>query len=150
MEQKLDGPYWQPYPKDSIPPDGDWNKMPKSNRPQSEVQQLTSSVRIRETSNGVECDIEITGTDRVPVSVELIFREGGEFKNVVPVTSEKDTYLLKTDEAGSYTLQNDTLNFGPGLAQHKAIQLRGALPRMSAPTVYLTGFTPFKHTLRLS
>ena len=126
------------------------NKMLKANRPQSEVQQLTSSVRIRETSNGVECDIEITGTDRVPVSVELIFREGGEFKNVVPVTSEKDTYLLKTDEVGSYTLQNDTLNFGPGLAQHKAIQLRGALPRMSAPTVYLTGFTPFKHTLRLS
>lgn len=150
MEQKLDGPYFQPYPKDSIDPAGDWNKMPKSNRKQSEVQQLTSSVRVRETSNGVECDIEITGTDRVPVSVELIFREGGEFKNLAPVTSEKDTYLLKTDEVGSYTLQNDTLTFGPGLAQHKAIQLRGALPRMSAPTVYLTGFTPFKHTLRLS
>lgn len=150
MEQKLDGPYFQPYPKDSIDPAGNWNKMPKSNRKQSEVQQLTSSVRVRETNNGVECDIEITGTDRVPVSVELIFREGGAFKNVVPVTSEKDTYLLKTAEAGTFTLQNDTLTFGPGLAQHKAIQLRGALPRMSAPTVYLTGFTPFKHTLRLS
>jgi hypothetical protein len=150
MEQKLLGPYWQPYPKDSIPPDGDWNKMPKSNRPQSEVQKLTSLVRVRETSNGMECDIEIKGTDGVPVSMELIFREGGIFKNVEPVTSEKDTYLLKTAEAGTYTLQNDTLTFGPGRAEHKGIQLRGALPRVNAPTVYLTGFTPFKHTLRLS
>ena len=150
MEQKLDGPYFQPYPKDSIAPDGDWNKMPKSNRKQSEVQYLTSSVRIRETSNGVECDIEITGTDRVPVAVELIFREGGTFTNVIPVTSEKDTYLLKTSETGTYTFQNDTLTFGPGLAEHKGTQLRGALPRMSNPTVYLTGFTTFKHTLRLS
>ncbi|MPR34836.1 hypothetical protein [Salmonirosea aquatica] len=150
MEQKLDGPYYQPYPKDSISPDGDWNKMPRSNRKQSEVQHLTSTVRIREISDGVECDIEITGTDGVPVSVELIFREGGSFKNVIPVTSEKDTYLLKTAEVGTYTLQNNTLTFGPGLAQHKGIQLRGALPRMSSPTVYLTGFTPFRHTLRLS
>ena len=150
MEQKLEGPYFQPYPKDSIPPDGDWNKMSKDNRAQSEVQHLTSTVRVREISDGMECDIEITGTDRVPVSVELIFREGGDFKNVLPVTSEKDTYLLKTAEAGTYTLQGDTLTFGPGLAEHKGIQLRGALPRMSAPTVYLTGFTPFRHTLRLS
>jgi len=150
MEQKLEGPYYQPYPKDSIDPAGDWNKMPKSNREQSEIQYLTSTARIRETSDGVECDIEITGTDGVPVSVELIFREGGEFKNVVPVSAEKDTYLLKTAEVGMYTLKNDTLTFGPGLAEHKGVLLRGALPRMSAPTVYLTGFTPFKHTIRIS
>ncbi len=150
MEQQLEGPYYQPYPKGSIPPDGDWNKMPRSNRKQSEVQQLTSMVRVRETENGLACDIEISGTAGVPVSVELIFREGGAFKNVVPVTSDQGTYLLKTSETGTYTLQNDTLIFGPGRAEHKGIQLRGALPRMSAPTVYLTGFTPFKHTLFLS
>jgi len=28
--------------------------------------------------------------------------------------------------------------------------LRGALPAMDAPTVYLTGFTPFRHILKLS
>ena len=150
MEQSLEGPYYQPYPKDAIPPDGDWKKMSKSNRKQSEIQRLTSRVRVREMGNGVECDIEITGTDSVPVSMELIFREGGEFKNVEPVTADKDTYLLKTAEEGTFTLKNDTLTFGPGLAQHKGIQLRGALPRMSAPTVYLTGFTPFRHTIRLS
>ena len=68
----------------------------------------------------------------------------------MPVTADKDTFLLKTDEVGTYTLKNDTLTFGPGLAKHKGVLLRGALPRMSAPTVYLTGFTPFKHTIRIS
>jgi hypothetical protein len=34
--------------------------------------------------------------------------------------------------------------------EHKNTQLRGALPMMDAPTVYLTGFTPFKHTLIIS
>ncbi len=98
----------------------------------------------------MECDIEITGTDGVPVSVELIFREGGVFKNVAPISSEKDAYLLKTGEVGTYTLNDDTLTFGPGLALHKGTLLRGALARMAAPTVYLTGFTPFRHRLRLS
>jgi hypothetical protein len=150
MEQKLAGPYYQPYPKDSIDPAGNWDKMPQSNRKQSEIQYLTSTARIRESSDGVECEIEITGTDGVPVSVELIFREGGEFKNVLALSAEKDTYLLKTAEVGTYTLKNDTLTFGPGLAEHKGVLLRGALPRMSAPTVYLTGFTPFRHTIRIS
>jgi hypothetical protein len=27
--------------------------------------------------------------------------------------------------------------------------LRGALPKMSTPTVYLTGITPFKHTIQI-
>ncbi|MBN3522026.1 hypothetical protein JYB62_18625 [Algoriphagus lutimaris] len=150
MEQKLAGSYYQPYPKDSIDPGGDWEKMPQSNREQSEIQYLTSTARIRENNDGVECDIEIVGTDNVPVSIELIFREGGEFKNVVILNAENDSYLLNTDEVGTYTQKGDTLTFGPGLAEHKGVQLRGGLPRMSAPTVYLTGFTPFKHTIRIS
>ncbi len=89
LEQKLEGPYFQPYPKDAIPADGDWEKMPKSNRRQSEVQALTSSVHVRETSIGVECDILITGTDGVPVSVELIFREGGVFSGVEALEMKK-------------------------------------------------------------
>ena len=150
MEQKLVGPYYQPYPKDSIDPDGDWDKMPQSNREQSEIQYLTSTARIREVSDGLECDIEITGTDNVPVSVELIFREGGEFKNVEALSAEKDSYLLETDEIGTYTLKGDRLTFGPGLRKHKGVQLRGALPSLSVPTVYLTGFTPIKHTITIS
>ena len=149
MIQKLEGPYWQPYPKNAIAEDGDWEKMPKINRPQSEVQKLETKIQIRETKQGMEIEISTSGTDRVPVALELIFRPGGELKGLTKIAGSKDSWLLK-DATGSYTFKEDTISFGPGLALHKNTALRGALPAMDAPSVYLTGFTPFKHVLRFS
>lgn len=148
LTQKLEGPYWQPYPKDSIAPDGDWEKMPKVNRPQSEVQLLETKIEIRETKSGMEVEISTTGTERVPVALELIFRPGGELKNTVKIEGSKDSWLLK-EGTGTYTFKEDTISFGPGIALHKNIALRGSLPAMDAPSVYLTGFTPFRHVLRI-
>jgi hypothetical protein len=149
LTQKLEGPYWQPYPKDAIAPDGDWEKMPRTNRPQSEVQHLETNVRIRETKEGMEIEVSTNGTERVPAALEIIFRPGGELKGVTKVEGTKDSWLLAAN-TGTYTVGSDTITFGPGLALHKNIALRGALPPMDAPTVFLTGFTPFKHTIRFS
>jgi hypothetical protein len=148
LTKKLEGPYFQPYPKDKISPDGDMAKMPKSNRKQSNVQYLTTTVTISESNNGINVDIEMGGTDGVPVSMELIFRKGGKLAGVESYPGKPDAFLLK--ETGTYTVGNDTIRFGPGKIEHKGIQLRGALPAADAPTVYLTGFTPFKHTIQLS
>jgi hypothetical protein len=57
-----------------------------------------------------------------------------------------NSYLLKGTEA-SYTLGKDSIHFGPGRLEHKNTQLRGSLPMMDAPSVYLTGFTPFQHKI---
>ncbi|SDE02269.1 hypothetical protein SAMN04487996_103135 [Dyadobacter soli] len=149
LTQKLDGPYYQPYPKESIAPDGDWEKMPRTFRPQSEVQVLETKVMIRETSGGMEIEVVTNGTERVPAALELIFRPGGTLKGVSKIENTKDAWLLK-EATGSYELGGDTITFGPGLALHKNIALRGALPAMEAPTVFLTGFTPFKHVIRFS
>jgi len=149
LTQKLDGPYWQPYPKDAIDPGGDWEKMPKINRAQSEIQHLETNIRIKETKEGMEIEVVSNGTDRVPAALELIFRPGGELKGVVKVEGSKDSWILK-EGTGSYTFGSDTISFGPGLGLHKNIALRGSLPPMDAPTVFLTGFTPFKHTIRFS
>lgn len=148
MTQTLDGPYYQPIAADKIAPDGDWDKMPRSDRPQSEVQKLTSTVRIKEVAGGLEVQVELAGTEGVPVSLELIFRAGGELSGVVPYAKRANAYLLE-GEQGTYTLNGDVIRFGKGRAEHKGVVLRGALPPMEAPTVYLTGFTPFTHTLRL-
>lgn len=148
LTQSLDGPYYQPYPPDAIPADGDWEKMPRSNRKQSEIQRLKTQVTIRETPTGLEASVQITGTEGVPVALELIFRPGGTLTGVDKHPTRPNAFLLS--ESGAYTVQADTLTFGPGLMQHKNVQLRGALPAMDAPTVYLTGFTPFQHTLTLS
>lgn len=149
LVKKLEGPYFQPYPKDKIPADGDVAKMPKSNRQQSNVQYLETIVTIYENNNGISVDIEMKGTDNVPVTMELIFRKGGKLSGVTAHASKPDAWLF-SEQQGSYTVGNDVIRFGPGLLGHKNIQLRGALPSMDAPSVYLTGFTPFKHTITIS
>ena len=148
LTKSLEGPYFQPIATDKIAPDGDWDKMPQSSRLQSEVQKLETTVRIKEARNGLQIDVAITGTEGVPVAFELIFRAGGTFSGVTKQPKKDNAYLL-SGESGTYTVGSDTLHFGPGRVEHKGVQLRGALPAMDAPTVYLTGFTPFRHTLFL-
>jgi hypothetical protein len=149
LTQQLEGPYWQPIPKDKISPDGDWEKMPRTDRPQSEIQKLETKITIREIKDGMEIEINTKGTERVPVAWELIFRPGGTFKGLAKIENTKDSWLLK-EGTGSYTFGEDQISFGPGIALHKNIALRGSLPAMDAPSVYLTGFTPFHHVLKLT
>jgi hypothetical protein len=149
LQNSLEGPYYQPLDADKISPDGDLDKMPRTLRLQSEVQKLNYLVKVTELPTGVEVDFDISGTDGVPVSLELIFRPGGIFSGVSPIPNKKDTYLLPSS-IGSYTVGNDQITFSPGLMLHKGVQLRGALPAMESPTVYLTGITPFKHKITLS
>ncbi|ADB40984.1 hypothetical protein [Spirosoma linguale] len=148
MRQSLEGPYYQPIATDKIDANGDWDKMSRTDRPQSEIQKLDSTVTVTEVNNGLRVDVELSGTDNVPVALELIFRPGGTLGGVTK-HPKKDNAFLLSDEAGTYAVGTDTIRFGPGRVQHKGVQLRGAVPSMDAPTVYLTGYTPFKHSLFL-
>ncbi|WP_338868216.1 hypothetical protein WBJ53_16935 [Spirosoma sp. SC4-14] len=148
MRRTLEGPYFQPHSADKIAPDGDWNKMPREGRQQSEVQKLDTVVKVTEVKNGLAIDISLSGTEGVPVAVELIFRPGGTLSGVEKYAKKDNAYLLSGD-LGTYAVGTDSIQFGPGKAEHKGIQLRGALPAMDAPTVYLTGYTPFNHLIHL-
>ena len=75
--------------------------------------------------------------------------KGGRSGRVTKSNKNDKAYLF-SEQKGSYTVGNDSINFSSGKVEHKNIQLRGALPAMDAPTVYLTGFTPFQHILKLS
>jgi len=149
MLQKLDGPYYQPFPKDEIPGDGDWEKMEKEKRAKSEIQELESTVTVREESGAFEIDIDITGTDRVPVAIELAFRHGGRLTGVEPIADIKNAYFLK-GEKGCYTFQNQRIEFETGRHKHRWTQLRGAEDKLDAMCVYVTDYTPFTWTLRIS
>ncbi len=154
LSKSLEGPYYQPIVADKIDPKGDWDKMPRTSRVQSEVQKLKSTVTITEHNNGLQIAIDISGTDNVPVALELIFRPGGKLTGVTK-HPKKDNAFLLSGEPGTYTVGADTIRFGLDgsplvKSGHKNVQLRGALPAMDAPTVYLTGYTPFKHTIFLS
>lgn len=148
LVQELDGPYYQPYPVDSLPGDGDWQRMPRENRPQSEIQHLTSKVDIIKEGSSFLLHFQISGTDHVPVALELAFREGGKLEGVSPKRDEDNSFFLTGSEA-SYTNGSSTITFGPGLHAHQWTQLRGADAKLDALSVYLTGYTPFTHTLRL-
>jgi hypothetical protein len=149
LKSELEGPYYQPLEESKISPDGDWEKMPRSLRQQSEIQKLLYQISVREHAKGLEIAFDLSGTDGVPVSLEIIFRPGGIFTGVDALPNKKDTYLLSNRE-GTYTVGTDTITFSPGIMQHKGLHLRGAAAPIEAPTVYLTGLTPFKHLLTLS
>ncbi|MEK6476326.1 hypothetical protein WJR50_02290 [Catalinimonas sp. 4WD22] len=150
LRQWLEGPYYQPFAEDQLPTsDGDWEKLPRDERPQSEVQKFLSEIRIRETSTGFLLDISITGTDRVPVALEMAFRKGSKLSGVKKVEDTEEAYLL---EEGYGTLKegDSEIRFGPGKAEHSWTQLRGALPKLEAQCVYITGITPFEHQIEIS
>ncbi len=149
LNNKLEGPYYQPFSPEFIHPSGDLEKMPKSNRKKSEIQYLETTIKIKEISGGIEVEFDMQGTDGVPVSLEMIFRPGGKFGGVQQSEKEPNSYLL-SENVGNYTVGDDILEFGPGKIEHKGLHLRGGLPADSnSQSVYITGFTPFKHTLTL-
>ncbi len=146
LKNKLEGPYYQPIPKKYIDKDGDWAKMPKEKRKQSEIQKLETIVKITENKKGLELEINMQGTDNVPVTLEIIFRNKGEFMGVSQSENEPNSFYFKETEA-VYQSAQDKIEFGPGRFEHKALHLRGGMPASGQPTVYLTGFTPFFHKI---
>lgn len=141
--------YYQPFPEDERTPDGDMEKMPREKRAMSELQTLDYRVEVTESKGKVSLDIQITGTPHVPVSMEMSFRSGGELKGVTKDKNLAGAYFLENG-TGQYSQGGDVITFGPGVAEHKWAEIRGMLPKQKGESVYLTGFTPFRHTLHLS
>ncbi len=150
LQQELNGPYYQPYPISELPGDGDWEKMPRKNRPKSEIQYLRSTVKIEEKNRGeFALTFDIQGTDHIPLAIELGFRSGGEFSGVKKVLGIDDAWFLESAK-GRYQFDGHNIEFGSGHHTHQWTQLRGASPKLNGMSVYLTGFTPFKFTPEIS
>lgn len=157
LRQHLEGPYFQPLTADqivpgepvSIAPNGTLAIDGRALRARSNVQTLESTIEVAEGNGGFALHLDITGTDGVPVAVELGFRRGGSLAGVEAVPGVPDAFLL-TDGHGRYRSGGDTIQFGPGRADHTWTQLRGALPKWDGLSVYLTGLTPFRLTLNLT
>ncbi len=145
LEQSLQAPYYQPFTPPRRIAASEWTATQKL-RPQSEICKLEQSATITETPNGFRLRIQANGTKNVPVAIEINFREGGKLEGVAPMHKLEDGWALAQD-SGSYTMGKDTIRFGPALHEHSFTVMRGALPKLPGPSVYLTGFTPFDHTI---
>jgi hypothetical protein len=148
LRQSLEGPYYQPLKEGTFEgTQEDFGKQ-RALREQSEVQALESVITIEEASGTFSVEIEIKGTDNVPVALELAFRDGGVLKGVIPVADIPNAYLLEQGEM-QYSHEGNTIVIGPGRAEHRWTQLRGALPKLPGPSVYLTGYTPVNWQLNI-
>jgi hypothetical protein len=130
-------------------PNGTLSTGQKARRKLSEVQNLDTTVTITESGGRFKLAIEITGTEQVPVAVELAFRHGGKLRGVEPLEGIKDGFLLR-DGFGEYTSEGQVIKFGPGKTEHVYTQLRGAAAKWDGQSVYLTGFTPYRTVLEVS
>jgi hypothetical protein len=151
MEQQLEGFYYQPLPPEDRRPDGNWALTPRSLRAHSNFSHLQSSVEIHETADGCEITFDVFGMDEVPLVVEITLRPGGNLTGdaLSPVADMRNAYFLGEGFA-TYDLAGSRVRMGPGFRRHTWTQLRGAQPRLEGVSVYMTGFTPLKQTIKFS
>ena len=166
LNKKLEVPYYQPMEKNRRNPRGDyklslstdgrfWNKMDFQNRPVSNVKTLETTVTFFEKAGDVEITLSVTGQSLVSVTIELCFKEGGTLSGVSGAVG--GNHFLEKG-TGTYKYGNDTIEFGPGAVTHKNVTgLEGekysthfGSLRTEGMHVYITGVTPFHHTLRFS
>jgi hypothetical protein len=87
-----------------------------------------------------------SGTDGVPLAVEICFREGGQLEGCREASGSPGCWLLERG-TGVYRAGRSEIRFGPGFAPHRYIQVRGAEAKLPGQSVYITGVTPFDRTL---
>lgn len=177
LEQVLQVPYHLPLPAASRRADGSYrltgegrffSKMDFPSRPK-DFKTLTTRVTVRENNGAFELAFDVDGFAGVPVILELCFRKDGTLAGVEkPAASpagraggrtgpamenDEDSFVLKSGQ-GTYTVGADTIEFGPGASAHNRLRMEGenysvynGHNRAEGYRVYLTGITPFKHTL---
>jgi hypothetical protein len=145
LAQSLEAPYYQPLePPQRVTPDS-WAAL-RGKRRQTQICRLQQAAFVTETRNGIDLRIEASGTAGVPLAVEINLREGGRLDGCRPAPHQADAWILEKDFA-TYRAAGGALRFGPGASPHLETQLRGAEPKLPGTSVYITGYTPFAHTL---
>ncbi|HSO88284.1 MAG TPA: hypothetical protein VLQ91_17150, partial [Draconibacterium sp.] len=139
--------YFQPLPENQKPNYELAFDEDRKRRRMSERQSLQAQITVSERNGIFEIGFELNGTENVPLAIEFAFRNGGNLTGVKTL-EETGTFLLNSNLA-KYSFENETIEFGPGLAEHEWTTIRGALPKSAGDCVYVTGFTPFKHQIEI-
>ena len=143
LSSVIEGPYYQPLPKDKIPEETDaWTKVPRTERRQSEVQILRTSVSVTPGHKKASIRVSVDGPANLPVTLELGFRAGGKLQHIVPKRGVENASLGIHGEHVLYSMGGDSLRVGPAVRAHNWTQLRGALPKLTADCVYFTAYAP--------
>ena len=147
LTQDLDAGYYQPFLPPRAVAVGAFDDT-REQRRRTEICRLRQSAEITEIPRGFQLRVRAHGTDDVPLAVEINLREGGQLEGCERVESIAEAWLL--NGAAIYRSGKTTLTISPGRSVHRYIRVRGALSKLPGPSVYLTGVTPFDHTITFS
>jgi hypothetical protein len=177
LTQTVSVPYHLPLPPEKRNPDGNYPLTPdgriffKLDFParEQELKTLTTKVIVREENGTFELDFDVQGLTGVPIVLELCFRKEGVLSGVETLPAGISTARPRLDSAGradadfilkdgqgTYTVGNDQITFGPGSFTPARIRMEGleyanynGENLVDGYRVYITGVTPFRHTLTL-
>ena len=144
FRQSLEAPYYQPL--DQHVTYRNWATL-REGRAKTQVCRLEQIATALEIKGGFQLRVQSHGTSGVPLAIEISFREGGTLEGCRRAPHAEGAWLLERD-FGIYRVGGDAIRFGPGAAPHLLTQLRGAEPKLPGESVYITGYTPFDHTVR--
>ena len=116
--QELSAGYFQPLSGSHLQEvtRENWGRL-RAMRQISETCVMLYEAHIRETSTGFEIRVRASGTDNVPLAVEISLRSGGEIDGVVPAPNISGAFLLPEGYA-TYRVGEDVIRIGPGIAVH--------------------------------
>ncbi|MBX2815670.1 MAG: hypothetical protein KTR24_06725, partial [Saprospiraceae bacterium] len=165
LHEKKEAYYYHPLPKSERNEQGDyklsqsldgrfWSKMDFESRPKSTLS-LESHIVVEEIGSAFRITIDVGGTDNVEITLDLCFRSGGSVENALPGHNSTDFFL--SNGFAKYILGNDTIEVGPGKNDHDNIhRLDGEVYSTHFGSIkgegqhlYITGHTPFHHSLTI-
>ncbi len=126
----------------------EWDQT-RSGRRQTEIARMVQSVTVTESDRLFRVRLQADGTRDVPLAIEINLREGGKLEGVKPAHNVNDGWVLPSGYA-TYRAGSNAVRFGPGVLANMYTQVRGADGKLPGPSVYLTGVTPFDHTLEFA
>ena len=147
--QSIESGYYQPFGDRTKQPVGVevWYEM-RTKRKRTEVCRIEYRAELKELPDGFRFRVSAKGTNDLPVAIEINLQgEGGELTGCEPALDVNEGFILSTGKQATWRVGDDQVKFGPGIASHQYTGLRGAEPKLSGKSVYLTGYAPFDHTV---
>jgi hypothetical protein len=149
-QRVIEGPYYQPFdPPRRIGSSVEAWYGAREERPKSEVSHLEQEALITELPNGFRLRLRSSGPTKMPVSVEINLREGGALGGATAAPRVAEAWLL-AEGGGTYRVGATQIRLGPGAHPHEYTQIRDTEPKLRGPSVYVTGYTPFVHTIEIA
>lgn len=164
LGNELNIPYYLPMSAERRDPDGVYalsrsidgrfnSMLDFENRP-VHTRDLKTDIAISETADGFDLAFDVSGEEDIDLTLELTFREGGEFSGVE--TLDDGTFHL-VEGKGTYTMGQDSVTFGPGNgpgsinagAGEQYSWHNGSL-FVKGQRAYITGRSPMTYTLNIA